>query len=428
MANQFSESENPRWQGKFYSIWGGQAVSLIGSQLVSFALIWYLTNLTGSAKVLAAASLCSVLPNLVLSPFTGAIADRFDRRKIMIFADFAIAAVTAFLALLFYLQWAQIWHIYALMFLRSVGGAFHWPAMQASTSLLVPREKFTKIQGLNQSLRGVLNILSPLLGAFAMDRMQIGAILAIDVITAACAIAPLFFTSIPQVHDDHIGQKVFAVKTIFEDLGEGFRYLYHWKAMFTLLIGSALINFSLAPSSAMLPLLVKQYFGYGAHELGWLQSAVSIGVVAGSLLLMVWGGFKRRMMTGLVGLIIVGGGAVMLGLLPAHLFYAAIPAVFIHGFGLPLASGPIFAIFQEKIDPRMQGRVFALINTTGQGAAPLGLLLAGLLSDTLGLQVWYVAGGLTCILLGIIYRLLPSMVDLEKEETAKTLQEDPAGI
>ena len=157
--NKEREGKTPAvWQRRFFTIWMGQAFSLFGSQLVQFALVWWLTQSTGSAKVLAMASLAGILPQIFLSPFAGALVDRWNRRKVMIAADAGIALATISLAVLFALKAVEIWHIYALMFIRSLGSAFHWPAMQASTTLLVPEELLSRIAGLNQTLQGAANI------------------------------------------------------------------------------------------------------------------------------------------------------------------------------------------------------------------------------------------------------------------------------
>ena len=168
--NQAQSRRLGAWQGPFFTIWSLQAVSLLGSSLVGFALVWWLTESTGSATVLATATLVEMLPRIGLAPFAGALVDRWNRRSVMMAADGVIALATAAVALLFSLGIVQIWHIYLLMFVRSAAGGFHWAAMQASTSLLVPEEQLSRIGGMNQTLMGVANILTPPLGALLLRR------------------------------------------------------------------------------------------------------------------------------------------------------------------------------------------------------------------------------------------------------------------
>jgi len=153
----------------FFVIWSGQAGSLLGSQLVQFALVWWLTQATGSATILALASLAALLPQILIGPIAGALVDRWSRRTVMIAADAAIALATLALAVLFWLKLATLWHIYALLLIRSLGAAFHWPAMQASTTLLVPEQQLSRIAGLNQTLAGMAGIFIPPLGALAIE-------------------------------------------------------------------------------------------------------------------------------------------------------------------------------------------------------------------------------------------------------------------
>ena len=188
MATQFTVHDDMPWRARFFTIWGGQAISIIGSQLVQFALIWYLTAKTGSATVLATATLAGLLPNVILGPFIGTLVDRWDRRRIMLVSDTVIALATIGLAVLFALDVADIWHIYVLLFARASLGSFHTNAMAASTSLMVPVEHLTRIQGISQMLSGGLNVIAAPLGALLLGVLPMQGILALDVFSALFAI------------------------------------------------------------------------------------------------------------------------------------------------------------------------------------------------------------------------------------------------
>jgi DHA3 family macrolide efflux protein-like MFS transporter len=315
-----SSPENAEPLTPFFILWMGQAVSLLGSQLVQFALIWWLTQETGSATVLAVASLVGLLPRVVLGPFIGALVDRWNRKHIMLVADSLIALVTIVLAFLFLSGEVRIWQIYMIMFVRSVGGGFHGPAMTASTSLMVPKKHLSRIQGLNQMLNGGLNIISGPLGAVLLDLMPIEGILGVDVITALFAIVPLFFIFVPQPESNqaHIGK----VSTVWQDVRVGFRYMMGWTGLMIIAMMAVVINMLFTPAFSLLPLLVREHFGGEAIQLGAIESTFGIGVVVGGLLLGAWGGFKRRVLTSMLGLMGAGLGVLMLGLLPpSWLFY-----------------------------------------------------------------------------------------------------------
>jgi len=153
------------WKGPFFTIWTLQQFSLVGSQLVQFALVWWLTKTTGSATVLATATMIAILPQVLIGPFSGALVDRFSRRAVMIVADGSIALASAWLAYMYFAGSVEVWHIYMIVAIRAIGGGFHWPAMSASTALMVPERHLTRVAGLNQTMQGVTNIVSPPLGA-----------------------------------------------------------------------------------------------------------------------------------------------------------------------------------------------------------------------------------------------------------------------
>ena len=294
------EKQKP-WAPRFFTIWTGQAFSLFGSQLVSFAVIWWLTQTTGSATILATASLVGLLPQVILGPFTGTLVDRWNRRLTMIVADSLIALATIVLAILFALGTVQIWQVYALLFIRSVCGGFHWPAMQASTTLMVPKEHLTRIQGLNQMLQGGMSIISAPLGALLLVILPMQGILAIDVFTAMLAVIPLFFFQVPQPERNDLLPEAQGKSSFWQDFRAGLSYVWGWPGLMLIGIMAAVINFLLTPAFSLLPILITKHFNGQAIQLATLESFFGIGIIAGGLVLSAWGGFKRRVLTSLVG-------------------------------------------------------------------------------------------------------------------------------
>jgi MFS transporter, DHA3 family, macrolide efflux protein len=418
MATQFSVKDGKRWKAPFFTIWGGQALSLLGSQLVQFALIWYLTVETNSATVLATASLVGLVPQVVLGPIVGTLVDRWNRRAIMIIADSIIALATVVLAVLFALNQIEIWHIYLLMFIRSLAGGFHGTSMTASTSLMVPKEHLTRIQGINQMLNGGLNIVAAPLGALLLELLPMQGILAIDVVTALLAITPLFFLVIPQPERIEQGQLAGKEKpSIWQDFLSGLRYMLGWPGLLIIAMMAVFINFLLTPAFSLLPLLVKDYFNGAAIQLGWVNSAFGVGIILGGLLLGVWGGFKRKIMTSMFGLIGMGVGTLLMSQVPPTGIYIAVGAALIVGIMQPITNGPIFAVMQSNVAPDMQARVFSLLNSMAAGMSPIGLIIAGPISDKLGIQTWFLLGGSICILMALVGLFIPALMNIEAERT-----------
>ena len=406
-----------KWQVRFFTIWTGQAFSILGSQLVGFAFIWYMTQRTGSATVLAIASLASMIPNIIIGPLAGTFVDRWNRKWVMIIFDSITALATLGMAVLFFLNIAEIWHIYVILFIRSSCGQFQWAAMKASTSLMVPKKHLSRVAGANETLNGLMNIIAPALGAFLIQVIPTQGILMIDVGTAAIAVIPLLFFSIPQpVRKNKNGNGEPAAKTsVWQDMKEGWEYVTHWPSLMALIFLAMLINFLVNPAFTLLPLVVTEHFQKGAVELALLDSVFGVGVIIGGLALSAWGGFKNRMLTSLIGLIVSGVTISAVGLAGPNMYWLAMVAIGIFAFVNPMINGPIFAVMQARVEPEIQGRVFSLL-TAGAGlASPLGMAIAGPLADATNNQFWFIMGGILTVIAGAISLFIPTIRQLGEE-------------
>lgn len=416
-----SQEFQANWKPRFFTIFTGQAFSLFGSALVQFALVWYLTRQTGSATILATATLVAMLPQIILGPFAGALVDRWNRRLVMMVADGAIALATLVLAALFLFGVVQIWHIYVILLLRSLGGAFHWPAMSASTSLMVPKEQLSRVAGMQQTLQGLVSIVAPPTGAVLIGILPTQGVLMIDVVTALMAILPLAFISIPQPvrQQTENGEHV---TSYWQDLREGFAYVAGWPGLMAILFMAVLINFLLTPAGSLMPLLVTKYFGLGALEFGLTDSLFGIGMITGGILLSIWGGFKRRVLTSMLGVIGLGIGVVAVGFAPARMFWMALAGMAFMGFMSPMTNGPLNAIIQTSVKPEMQGRVMSLINSAASAMTPLSLAVAGPVSDLVGIRTWYIFGGVICLLMGAGALFIPAIMNVETNHNEQIVE------
>ncbi|HOD06304.1 MAG TPA: MFS transporter [Anaerolineaceae bacterium] len=414
-----------RWAPRFFTIWAGQAFSLIGSALVQFALVWWMTSQTGSATVLATATLFALLPQIILGPFVGALVDRWNRRLIMILADSGIALATGVLIYLFATDQIQVWHVYVILLIRSLGGAFHGPAMTASTSLMVPPQHLARLAGLNQTLQGLISIFAPPLGAMLIGLLPLEGVMAIDIGTAALAVLPLLFIPIPRPPRQTAQDNGTAIKTSYwQDLAQGFRYVVKWPGLLGLILMAMLLNFLLVPSSSFMPLVVTQIFNKGVVELGWTETLFGVGMIVGGLTLGAWGGFKRKIITSLAGIIGISLGVILIGVAPGNMFFLLLVANFILGATQVFANGPLGAIFQSTIEHDMQGRVFSLINAGATAMMPLSLMVAGPMSDWLGMRIWYLIGGGLCILVTIIAFFTPAIITIEEQRKAVAVPQE----
>jgi DHA3 family macrolide efflux protein-like MFS transporter len=301
------------------------------------------------------------------------------------------------------------------MFIRSLAGGFHGNAMGASTSLMVPVENLTRIQGMNQMLNGGLNVVAAPLGAILLEILPLQGILAIDVITAAFAIVPLFFIHIPQ--PERIERKIpgsAGQPSIWQDFKEGLNYMLGWPGLMIIAVMAVMINFILTPAFSLLPLLVKDYFGGDAIELGWVNSAFGIGVIIGGFLLGIWGGFKRRkILTTFFGLSGMGAGILVMAQAPPTKILWIVGASLLVGIMQPITNGPIMGVMQASVSPDMQARIFSLLSSLAGGMSPIGLMIAGPVSDKVGIQSWFLLGGILCILMAVSGFFIPAVLNIE---------------
>ncbi len=409
-----------KWALRFFSIWSGQAVSLIGSSLVQFALVWWLTKTTGSATVLATASLIAMLPNILLALFAGGLVDRWNRKAVMIVADSLIALATLVLMFLFATGGESIWAVYTILLIRSAGGAFHSPAQSASISLMVPKIHLARIAGLNQTLYGIINIIAPPLGALLIGIFPIEGVLAIDVGTAIIAISILAFIKIPRPPRQVAQANGTAKKTSYwQDMREGWAYMIAWPGLMGIVVMAMVINFLLTPAGSLIPLVVTKEYHGGVMQLGLVDSLFGIGAIAGGLVLSAWGGFKKRILTSMFGIIGIGVGILVFGLLPSHLFIPALGGVLLLGIMQVMANGPLDALLQATVDPDMQGRVFSLLGAGAAAMSPLSLLVAGPISDWLGVRTWYMIGGIASIIMAAVCLFIPVIMNIEENQQRK---------
>ncbi len=390
-----------RWLPRFVTIWAGQAASQFGSQLAQFALVWWITLTTQSAIALTTAMLVAILPSVIVMPFAGALVDRWNRRRVMLVTDTLGAIVAFVLAGLFVAEVAQLWHVYAAIFVRSILGAFQMPAMQASTSMLVPEAHLTRVGGMNQMLQGAMGIFAPAGGALVLSIAPISAAMAIDVLTALMAVLPLLIVTIPQPAWRPAPGAHLPGPALLREMREGIAVLAGNRGLVFIAAMASLLNFLLTPTGALAPILITRHFAGGAPQLALFEVAGGIGLVLGGLAMSAWGGFKRRIYTTITGAVGIGVGIAMIGFAPAAAFGMAVAGSFLASVMQALANGSVMAIFQSVIPKHAQGRVMALLNTAAMGISPLSLLIAGPFAEAFGPQAWYIGAGLISILISM---------------------------
>ena len=300
------------------------------------------------------------------------------------------------------------------MFIRALGEGFQKPAMMATIPLMIPEKNLSNIHGIRQAFYGGLQIISAPLAAFMLSLMPTVGVFLIDVLTSLFAIIPLLFTAIPQPIKSHDTPGFGRIQSVWSDMVAGFKYVWNFAGLSILVAFTSLNGLFILPPWFLLPLLVTNHFGGNAWDLGWILSANGIGGVLGGITLSIWGGFKKRIITVLIGLIGLGFGLIILSALPPSFFIIAIMAMFLTGFMSSISIGSQVAVIQSCADSEMQGRVWTITGTMMNGATLLTLLIAGPVADLLGIRFWYIAGGISSVIIGITLMLIPAVIHIEE--------------
>jgi MFS family permease len=371
MAQKVSEKK----MRTFLVIWSGQFVSLIGSGLTGFALgVWVFME-TGSVTPLAMVALFATVPHLVLAPFAGALVDRWDRRKAMIFSDSGAAVCTAAVALLLYTGNLEVWHIYVTAGVTASFSTFQWPAYSAATTLLVPKKHLARAAGMVQTAQSVSHILAPVIAGILIVTIEIWGIFLLDFATFLIAVGTLSVITVPQPKRTIEGQK--GKGSLFTEIVYGWSYIKNRPGLFALLLLFAGVNFSFSSFGVLFVPMVLSFAS--AAVLGTLESAGGVGMLLGGLVLSVWGGPKKRVL-GVLGFgSFAGVAAIFLGVSPDVFLIAA--ASFATFFALPIVNGCSQAIWQVKTAPDVQGRVFSVRRAIAWSTTPVSYLLVGPLAD-----------------------------------------------
>ena len=401
--------ETLKWKRDFFTIWTGQAISLFTSAILQMAIIFYLTEKTGSAMVLSIASLVGFLPYAVFGPMIGVLVDRYDRKKIMIGADLIIAAAGAVLAIIALYMELPVWMVMIVLFIRSIGTAFHSPALSAVTPLLVPEDQLTRCAGYSQSLQSISYILSPAAAAFLYSVWKLNAIIAIDVLGAVIACITVALVRIPKLSL----KKQSLEQNFMKEMKEGLVVLKENKGLFALLLIGTLYMFFYMPINALYPLISMEYFAGTPMHISITEIAYASGMLVGGLLLGLLGSFKKRIVLITASIFMMGVSLTISGLLPSSGFAIFVVCCAIMGFSVPFYSGVQTALFQEKIKPEYLGRVFSLTGSIMSLAMPVGLILSGIFADRIGVNNWFLISGILIVGIAIVCPLIPVVKSLD---------------
>lgn len=400
------------WKRVFAIIWTGQLFSTLSSHIVGYAVVFWLSIETGSAEVLAFATIAALLPQLLIGPFTGVLIDRWDRRRTMIIADGFIAVCSAVMALLFYYGEIRISYMYILLALRSVGSAFHVPAMQASVPLLAPKSELMRIAGVNQVIHSVSSIAGPAMAALLISAFSMTLVMMIDVVGAGIAIISLLFVHIPNPLKKEGPQ----VPRIFREMIEGFRVIYNHSGLLWLFVFVVIATFFIMPVAALFPLMTINHFSGGAYQMGMVEVAWGFGMLAGGAVIGISGMKINRVVLINIMYVILGLTFVISGVLSPAAFIFFVILTFIGGISGAVYSASFTVVMQTTIEPQALGRVFSIYGSFTMLPAMIGLLQAGFVADRIGVPNTFIISGVVLGIIGVVSFFVPSIKLMIKEK------------
>ena len=371
------QTKRPSGMTGFSIVWIGQVVSLVGTAMTQFALTIWAFEQTGRATDLALIGFFFMVPLLVISPVAGAIVDRNDRKLMMMVSDLAAGVVTIFTLLLFTTGWLQVWHLYITAAITGVFQTFQWPAYSAAISTMLPKEQYGRANGMMALAESGSGILAPVLAAGLLGFVGLGGVFAIDIVSFLFAIGALLVVRIPNPKSTEAGKE--GEGSIWKESAYGFRYILQRPSLLGLQLVFFVCNFVSSIGFTLLAPMILLRTGNNELLLGSVQSTVAIGGVIGGALMSVWGGPKRLVHGVLLGWAVTGLAAAVFGTGQTAVIWIASGLMFTL-FG-PIINGSNQAIWQAKVAPDVQGRVFAIRRLIAWVSSPLGLLIAGPLAD-----------------------------------------------
>ncbi|WP_368490590.1 MFS transporter [Clostridium sp. BJN0013] len=377
---------NKNWEKNIILFLASQTISLFGTSLVQYAIIWFITLKTQSGVMMTISIVSGFLPTFFLSPFAGVWADRYSRKILIILSDSFIAISTFVLAILFLLGYDEVWLLFVISAIRALGTAVQTPAIGAFIPQLVPENKLTKVNATNGSIQSIVMLISPMISGALLTIATIEVIFFIDVVTAAIAIFMLIlFLHVP-AHNKALKKQT---NGYFIDMKKGIMYIKNHEYIKKFFLFCMVFFFLSAPAAFLTPLQVSRSFGNDVWRLTSIEIAFSSGMILGGVIMAYWGGFKNRIYTMALSSFLIGICTFLLGVTPNFILYLFFMGLV--GIAIPLFNTPSMVLLQEKVQEDFLGRVFGVLTMISSSMMPLGMLIFGPMSDIIKIE-WLLIG------------------------------------
>jgi MFS transporter, DHA3 family, macrolide efflux protein len=394
--NTVNEYENKQWKKNIILFLSSQMISLFGSALVQYSMMWYITLHTESGMMMTLFIICGFIPTFILSPFAGVWADRYNRKILIVLADGLIATATLILAIVFLTGYDAVWLLFLMAAIRALGTGIQTPAVGAILPQIVPKDHLTKVNGINGSLHAVIMFVAPIVSAGLLTVASLEIIFFIDVITALIAIFTLLGFLKIAAHEKASDQPS---TSYLEDFKLGVTYIKKnpFLKQFFLFFGVFFIL--MAPAAFLTPLQVTRSFGDDVWRLTAIEIAWSIGMMVGGGIIASWGGFTNKIHTMTFASLLMGVCTFALGIVPVFWVYLLFMAIF--GISMPIFNTPTTVLIQEKVDESYLGRIFGVFSMISTSMMPIGMLIFGPMADVIKVEWLLMGTGLLILILSL---------------------------
>ncbi|WP_062279659.1 MFS transporter [Flexilinea flocculi] len=406
------------WKKNTILFLSSQTFSLFGSMLVQYAITWYITLETQSGVMMTISILCGFLPTLLISPFAGVWADRFDRKLLIILSDALIAVSTLILAILFLTGIDGIWLLFVASILRSFGGGIQSPAVSAFIPELVPEEHLTRVNGISSSLQSLVMLISPILSGTLLSFSSIVLVFFIDVVTAAIAVIIMLSLKTSKRIIASVREKI----NYFQDMRDGIQYIHDHAFIRILFIYCAIYFVLVSPLAFLTPLQVARTYGNDVWRLTTIEVAYSLGIVAGGILIAAWGGFRNRLHTIVLSYLVVAVCGFLLGVIFNFWVYSILMGII--GLVIPMFNTPFIVMLQERVPENFLGRVFSVLSMISSFVMPFAMLIYGPLADMFRIEWMLIITGLFMFQQGIMMLRNPKLIEAGRPDMQTTLDSE----
>jgi len=372
----------------------GQTLTLFGSMVVQYAILWHITLKTQSGTMVTLITLVGFVPMFIISPLGGVWADRFNRKLLINISDSVVAMASLIVAIFLLFDYTHVSILLVCAGIRALGQGVQMPAVAAVIPQIVPSENLTRVNGIYQSVQSLSTLTAPIVSALLMSFFPLHALFFLDVVTASIGISILFFlVNVPNLETNKEKKKL----SYFHDIKEGLHYIRNHGFALRLIIFNAIFLIFVTPAGLLTPLQVVRNFGDDVWRLSAIEIVFSAGMMAGGILLATWGGFKNKIFTMAFGCFIFGITAIGLGLMPIFWLYLGI--FVITGIIMPFVNTPAITLLQTKIEPEFMGRVISVFTMVSTSIMPLAMLVYGPLVNIVNINVILVITGIVMMFL-----------------------------